>query len=148
MIEVERFDISQVPDHGRPRVMELRGKPGVLGLHCKRDDGSLWLFAVGPAGGDRGEVVVPVRYAPQLAAWLDGEARGAMPSTMGVLYLDPPDHWPSYRTWPDGAERMLVVRKRAGLSSKWEMPLDAAATDKLLTALREWEEACVRMGAA
>lgn len=141
MVEVERFDISKVPDHGRPRVMELRGREGILGVHCSRDDGSLWLFAAGPSGGDRGHVVFPVRMAGQLAAWLDGGAENsAAPSTTGALWLDP------RKADRVLGERMLVLAHAGGARKRWQMLLDENARDELMTALREWAEAAVKLG--
>lgn len=140
-MEVERFNIDDVPDHGRPRVAEFRDKCGRLAVHVERDSGALWLFAEGPAGGDRGHVVFPVRMAARLGEWIAEGCRNAAPSTSGVFYLDQVDGL---------TKRRICVAARAGLArrSRWYMPIEGDALDELLLCLRSWSETMLRAAAA
>lgn len=131
MVEFERFDISTVPEHGRPKIVEFRGDEGRLAVHCERDTGALWLFADGPRGGARGTVVFPVRMAERLLSWLEDGARNAAPSTQGVLWLDRADE----------GRRTVAVAADALRRARWRMALDEPATDELLSCLRAWATA-------
>lgn len=126
MVAIERFDISQVPDHKRPRVMEMRHyKSGTLAVHCSREDGSLWLFALGPRGGDRGHVVVPIRRADELAVWLDGDLSENFVGGAGLIRIR------------DGS---LVIRDRKA-TKVFAMQLDEKDQAEFATCLREWVRA-------
>lgn len=136
MTEVERFDVSKVPDHGRPRVVEFSAPEGRLALHVSREDGSLWLFGEGPRGGQHGPAVFPLSMAERMLTWLDGGAQGAAPSTMGVVWLDRNED-----------ERKLVIKKDAMHQRGLTMPFDSNAVKELTTALREWATLVASRGA-
>lgn len=128
-VKVERFTPN--PEHGRPMVASFTGREGRLAVHCSREDGSLWLFAEGPKGGDRGTVVVPVRQAGAVLAWVDDEdAETMMPST-GRGYL--------------ALRYGGVMVGVPGWSRDWRMKLDPVVREELRTCLREWANAAVRL---
>lgn len=134
MIEVEGF--TPDPTHGRPRLVEFRGREGRLSVHVERETKALWLFASGPKDGDRGHVVFPVTMAARLVEWLAGGMRNAAPSTTGVLWIE----------GPRADERMVVVAKDALHRSKWQMQFDPKAESVLTTLLREWAEKALAHG--
>jgi hypothetical protein len=82
-VEVERFDVNSEEQRGfgRPRVVCFRvPKKGQIDVRVQRDDGSLWLWALGPAGGERGKVVVGVKRAAAVVEFVkadDGARYGA-----------------------------------------------------------------------
>lgn len=125
MVEVERFDITRHPEHGRPRVVEFRSPAGKLVVHCSRDDGSLWMFAVGPAGGDRGQVILPVRRVADVEAWVDGNRTTGLGGGKGYLLM----------------RGDFVLVRRIGVTRDWRMEFDAEGREELLTVLREWAAA-------
>jgi hypothetical protein len=125
-VMVERFDISLVPDHGRPEVVRFTGQAGVVQVHCDREDGSLWLFAKGPRGGERARVTVPVRLAGDVLGWLERADGEYMPSTGGRLKV-------KYV----GTAPRVVVLGREGLS----LPVGEEALGEFRTCLREWATA-------
>jgi hypothetical protein len=128
-VEVERFDVNEKPDSGRPRIVEFRGREGTLAVHVSRGDGSLWLFALGPRGGDRGTVAVSVPRAVALLAWLDGETTG--------FYAG--GTWIRWRETGDGEPFELIVAKSV-MGRHWRMRFDAPARDELLACLRGWAQ--------
>lgn len=126
MVTVERFDISRVPEHGRPKVAEFTGREGSVAVHCSREDGSLWLFAKGPAGGDRGGLAVPLESAGELWLWAENPTP-LMPVGGG---------WLAVRR----GKLHVAARGRRALV----MVFDDAALAELLTCLRSWAVATVR----
>lgn len=127
-ITVERFDISAVPDHARPRLAAFTGKEGQINVHCSREDGSLWLFVQGPAGGDRGKLAFGTNRAGYVLAWLDARDNRVLSGGSG---------WMS-------EENALIRVGRSGLTRTWRMTFDDAALDEFRTCLRQWAEAVRR----
>lgn len=131
MVEVERFDVSKVPDHGRPEVARFTGRTGSVAVHCSREDGSLWLFAKGPRGGERARVTVPVRLAGDVLAWQERHVEGSpMPCT--------------------GAGRLAIKGELPAAYIRGEreilyLPLGEAGAAEFATCLREWAEAALRV---
>lgn len=134
-VAVERF--APDPTAGRPRVAEFRHRVGRLAVHCSREDGSLWLFATGPSGGKRGEVVVPLRRAGDLVAWLDADERGKVFSG-GRAYL-------VLRESPPPDVAATVVVGGANGTRRLSVPFDAHALAELRACLREWALAAGRV---
>lgn len=134
-VEIEHFDVNEHPDHGRPQAVGFSGREGTLNVHISREDGSLWMFADGPSGGDQGHVVIPVRLAGQIRTWLGSDYEGAMPSTSGALWLDLRD---------DAPGRTLVIARAAGVRRRWQMKLDPNAVREFDACLRQWSEAVMR----
>lgn len=130
LIEIDR-PAALDPTHGRPRVLALTGREGRLAVHIQRDDGSLWLFASGPKGGDRGKVVVATRVADKLAAWIADECADTFHYTGRG--------WITLRPGPDG-DRTVVVGT-SGLSRTWKMRLDPASLAILVECLHGWATA-------
>jgi hypothetical protein len=126
-VQVSFFDAREHPDHGRPRVAAFVGAQGEADLHADRESGALWVFAQGPRGGSLGQAVFPPVHADRVLAWLDGDARGAAPSTMGALWLE-----------PLAVGCSLVVANRAGLRRKLVLVLDHAAERTFRECLRTW----------
>lgn len=127
---IERFNIDEQPTAGRPRVLALRGDAGELAVHVLRENGSLWLYATGPRGGDRGMVVIPTRRAGALAEWLRDGCRNAAPSTTGALWIE-----------DDGEGNLrAIVAERAGRRDRWTLKLDAEMHAELTTCLSSWAE--------
>lgn len=131
-IKVERFDIAAVPDHARPRIASFTGREGQINVHCSREDGSLWLFVQGPAGGDRGKLAFGTNRAGYVLAWLDAHDGRVLSGGSG---------WMS-------EENALIRVGRTGLSRTWRMAFNADALSEFRTCLRQWAEAVERMDAA
>lgn len=75
MSDVEFTEVVPTPDAGRPKVAALTSRrQGSLDIHLSRD-GSLWLFAVGPSGGNRGELHFRIADAPDLLKWMEAPDR-------------------------------------------------------------------------
>lgn len=142
-VKVDRFDPDAVPDHKRPRVMQFTAREGSLSVHCSRENGSLWIFATGPAGGDRGTMTVPVARAGDLLTWVgrSGE-RGAFQAGGASLSLR--GQYPGVKV-AEG-ERLLVVSRSTG-RRVWRMRMDSEAADELLRCLVAWAKEAER-GAA
>lgn len=132
MTAVTRHDPAAHPDHGRPCILELKGKAGKLAVHVSRDDRSLWLFATGPSGGDRGRVCLATRLAPQLAEWLAGGCEGSFVLGGGSS------------NFMVGADVVSVWRITARYNrASWEMPLEPDVRAVLVEALHGWANAAV-----
>lgn len=116
------------PEHGRPKIASFTAREGALAVHCNRDDGALWLFATGPAGGDRGQLVFPLRRAGELLAWTSQPA---------ALLSGGGSGWMSLRNG------VLVVGV-SGWSRQLKLPFGDAA-DELLLCLREWAQTVDRV---
>lgn len=146
-VTVERFDVDAVPDHRRPRVASFACREGALNVHVSRDDGSLWLFAQGPAGGDRGRMVIALKQAGDLREWLDVGSRPRaeassrrMPFGGGRTYLvlrDPPVRQPGVH--------VQVVVGVSGWTRRLILPFDVQGFDELMACLREWATAAARV---
>lgn len=129
-VVIERFDVS-LSDGTRPKVAEFRSPDGTLAIHCSREDGSLWLFATGPRGGDRGHLALPLHRADAVTEWLDH------PDTV----LRASGHYMTLRV------RTLIVR-RPGVTGKDLQMIFAdgdMAWEELQLALRTWAETAQRM---
>lgn len=141
-VVVEKFDISLVPGAGRPRIVSFTSREGELSVHCSREDGGLWLLASGPSHGDRGRVVVPVKAAESLAAWLDSECRDSFRSGYGdscTLMLG---------ATTKGARAVALTKITTRYNaSRWSMVLDADAEVELVACLREWVLAAMKLRA-
>ena len=140
---VERFDIDEHPDHGRPLVARFKGEGGALHVHVKRDDGSLWVFGYGPAGGDRGTWVCHLRRAGQLAEWLDGDISGG---EWGIRGLSGGQGYVLSVADGEGARegmRKLRLRKLGSLSARAVLSVfvKPEEADEFVTCLREWATA-------
>ena len=120
-MEVKRHEAN--PEHGRPCILTLTGEPGQLAVHVDREDRSLWLFATGPRGGDRGRWVCPVTRAGAMALWTQDPGVGFYGAEHhlrirdGELWLFRSVH--DQRTW-------------------FRMQLTPEAREMLLLCLREW----------
>lgn len=126
-IVVERFDINDEPTHGRPCIAMFTGRAGQLAVHCDRDDGTLWLFAHGPAGGNRGRLALGLQRAGEVLAWLD----------------DPTTLLSGVHAWMTLRDGKLYVR-RNGSTVAWQMPFDPAGLAEFEGCLREWAAAVER----
>lgn len=73
------------PGSGRPPHFKVSAEEGGVSINFERESGALWLFAYGPAGGDRGAVVFPPRQAEAVKLWVAGGCRDWSPSTTGRL---------------------------------------------------------------
>jgi hypothetical protein len=118
-VTIERF--APDPSHGRPRVMALSSKAGTLNVHVQVEDRSLWLFAVGPAGGNRGDLAFGTKRAGEVLAWTQAPER-PLGGVRGYMVI---------------RNGSLIVGM-GGWSRQWQMKLDDAARDELLTWLSEW----------
>jgi hypothetical protein len=126
MTRVELFAPSV--EHGRPKLASFSGPEGELACHVSREDGSLWLFAHGPSGGDRGFVLVQVGEAHRLGAWLDDGPAGAFHASA------------SRSSWLELAAGSVTV---ASISTRynmkrWSLDLDDAAERQLRELLSAW----------
>lgn len=143
-VEVERFDVDQQPEVGRPLVARFgeKGK-GSLNVRVQRDDGSLWLWAMGPQGGDHGHVAFGVNRARGVVDFAN-----AITSTDGRYGVGPSMGGGDYalrvrRPWKDRAideettDRLVSITKGMGMRS-FALRFDAAALDELRTCLRTW----------
>ena len=131
-VEVKRYDINAAPDSGRPRIVTFTSDAGQLAVHCCRESGALWMFAIGPAGGDRGKVVFGLSRAADVLAWVEDPERRA-----SVLYS-----LHGWMTIREKAERGDVLTVgQSGWARQWHMPLDDAARDEMLLCMRQWATA-------
>ena len=116
------------PTHGRPRLAALSGPEGELAIHVERESKTLWLFANGPKGGDRGKVIVPVRHAGRLVEWIDAGGDQAFgPGGEGYMVLR------------DGKLVVSVV----GWRRSWQIALSDVDREGFLGILRQWAAAAL-----
>jgi hypothetical protein len=130
---VERFKPD--PMHGRPKIATFTTSEGELAVHCARDDGSLWVFAHGPRGGDRGECAWGLGRANEVLGWLDRDDRSPLYSSHGWLVV-------SARVVGGG---VILSMFKGGSLRSFSISLDEAAHREFRTCLREWAEAVVRL---
>lgn len=121
-----------VQSHGRPRVAEFvvtrdtGRRVGELVAHVERETGALWLFAVGPSGGDRGKVIIPTSLATRLLRYLgDGEHAYCFGGTVGSLRI---------------AGTAVTI---GGKGRGWAADFGDAA-DELRAMLRQWAQHAIR----
>lgn len=144
VVTVERFDVDAEEQRavGRPRVAAFSvPKRGRFDARVQRDDGSLWLWAIGPSGGDRGRVVFGLKRAAlvlDFANAITASNDGGGPSLSGGEYaLRVRRPWKDHAVDEETTDRLVSVTK--GLSLKpFTLRFDAAALDELATLLREW----------
>lgn len=129
MIEVQRHDPAEHPDHGRPRIATFVD-PGVgaLHVHVDRKYGTLTIFAIGPAGGDRGQLVVPRGRVGSVATWLEDCERGLY-GVEGVLYAGP--------LREDGARPVFLYRGKSRITSSDRGRLRLLFDPEAFAALRD-----------
>lgn len=132
MTTVQRFEPE--PSHGRPRIAEFAGPEGAFSVHCNREDGSLWLFASGPRGGERGRAAWGQHRADEMLAWLDHDDRSPLFGGEGLIY---------WFARIEGGARVLQMDTQ-GARRGFGLHLDPAAVDEFKVCLREWAEAVKR----
>jgi hypothetical protein len=131
LVTVQRFDVSQATTSQRPRIVEFTSPTGTLSVHCSREDGSLWLFAAGPRGADRGTLAFPVARAQALLDWTQ-DPQKIIGGARYMMYV---------KLWT------VVIKKQTHVLRDFRMVFaeDEDAFLELLTALREWAEAALRL---
>jgi hypothetical protein len=146
-VEVERFDVNSEEQQGagRPRVACFRvPKEGQIDVRVQRDDGSLWLWALGPAGGERGHIVLAMNRALMAVEFANAihatdERYGAGPGLSGgsnyALRVRRP--WKDRAIDTETTDRLVSVTKGMGMAS-FTLRFDEAALDELATLMREW----------
>jgi hypothetical protein len=131
LVTVERFDVSQATTSQRPRIVEFTSRAGTLSVHCSREDGSLWLFAVGPRGGGRGTLAFPVARAQALLEWTQ-DPQKVIGGAEYKMYV---------KLWT------VIIRKHTHILTDSDFRMvfaeDEDAFLELLTALRSWAEAAL-----
>lgn len=125
-VRVERFDPADSPTAGRPCVLRLHGPEGTLAVHFERDTGWLWMFALGPRGGERGRLAVPNQRAAEAIAMIVSGER---------LYGG--ECW----MWIDRERERVVVRGTTVMAKGWSMKLDDDAVTALAGCVRRWADA-------
>lgn len=136
-VEVERFNIDEHPEHGRPLVVRFTGKKGRLEVRVERSNGALWIFATGPQGGERGQVVVSPTRAGDAIAFTEAGPDGR-------YVLGGSDYRFSIRRpWRDRevdnvtTDRLVSMTRGTSLNS-FTLRFEAPQLDELFTCLREW----------
>lgn len=115
---------------GRPAILKLTTREGTLSVHVQREDRTLYLFAIGPSGGDRGMVVFAARRASDVLDWTSaGEGRAN--SGGGMLV------WGEFTG--DGSRKLMV--HAAGRRRPWAITLDPPAITTLIECLDAWAAA-------
>lgn len=130
MTFVRTFNINSLPDHHRrPCIAEFMDSGGKLAIHCDRDDGSLWLFATGPRGGDRGKIAFALSRAGFVRAW-------CQQGCVGAIY--------GARHWVNINVDHVEIHPH-GRAERWKLTLSPDARAELVLAIRSWAEAAERL---
>lgn len=82
---VERFERLD-PASGRPMIGRLRVNGGQVEIRVDREDRSLWLFFLGPRGGDLGHMAFPLRRAADVFEWAHRDGAALVASDVRVEY--------------------------------------------------------------
>lgn len=143
-VEVKRHDVNEQPDSGRPLVAQFIDEKGRrLDVRVQRDDGSLWLWAMGPANGDRGKVVLGLRRAADAIEFANSiretDSRyGSGPSLgAGEFALRVRRPWKDRAVDEETTDRLVSVVKGMSMHA-FSLRFDEAALDELAVLLREW----------
>lgn len=128
-MKIERHDIAEHPEHGRPRILTIEGKEGALHVHVERERGTLFIYAIGPMGGDRGRVVIGAPRAHEVRQWLRSGERPLYGGDGVYLWLT---------NWRD--ERIVRMGKSSVSSKVWRMVIDDEAEAVLRECLTAWAD--------
>lgn len=118
------------PEHRRPRVASYEGEAGEIHVHINREDGALWLFILGPAGGERGRLAVHPDHRQRVAAFLDSDMADTLWGNAHGFSMAPTGS-------TDGSREAWLQR---GFTRPWRMRFDAAAAEDFKDCLRAWLE--------
>lgn len=136
-VEVERFNIDEHPEHGRPLVVRFTGKKGRLDVRVERSNGALWIFATGPMGGERGRVAISPRRAGDAIAFTEAgpDGRYVLGGADYRFTLRRP--WREREVDTETTDRLVSMTKGSSMNS-FTLRFERAQLDELFTCLRQW----------